>query len=69
MSAQMPQASAMTEAFAVLKSLEEACNAAGGSGPTIARLQAMTALELLEHIAPNGVRFCYVDQSKKGSKA
>jgi hypothetical protein len=40
-------------------SLVDACAKAGGDAPIPARLQTMTAMELIDHIAPNGIRFCY----------
>lgn len=51
------------------KSLQIAVDEAGGCGyHDINELSEMTVLDLIERLAPNGIRFCYSKPKEKKTK-
>jgi hypothetical protein len=57
----------LKDVFEMYDSLMEAINQAGGSGASFRpkKLHKMTVLELMEHLAPNKVRFVCIKEPVK----
>lgn len=50
---------AMDALVDTLASLEQACSMAGGTAPSLNSLKMLTAMELVQTLASNNIRFLY----------
>lgn len=60
----------LKDVFEMYDSLIESIDLAGGSGASFRpkKLHKMTVLELMEHLAPNKIRFCCYKQAVPSAK-